>query len=66
MKKKITIAATTLIVFCILRGMQITWNNQVAANFVADGYSKKVFVELILANVAFFIIDAVMRITGKA
>lgn len=66
MKRKVTIAAAILIASCALRGVQITWNNQVVADFVADGYSYRVFISLILANVAFFIIDAAMRLSGKA
>lgn len=66
MKRKVTIASIILITFCALRGVQITWNNQVVADFVANGYSHRVFISLILVNVAFFVIDAVMRICGKA
>lgn len=66
MKRKIVIASIILITFCTLRGVQITWNNQVVADFVANGYSRCIFISLIAANVAFFVIDAVMRICGKA
>lgn len=66
MKKKVTLAAVFLGLFSLLRGVQITVGNEVSSQFVAQGFTMKLFIMLILVNVAYMVFDIVVRICGKA
>lgn len=65
MKKNVILASIVLAIFSLLRGIQITVNNEVASK-IPDGFTMKLFIMLIGTNVAYMIIDTVQRICGKA
>lgn len=65
MKKKVTMLTISMVVLTILVGLQNTANATVISKLIANGFSKRLFIGLIICNVAFAVLDTARDAAGR-
>ena len=65
MKKKVTILTILMVILTILTGLQSTANATVISRLIANGFSKKLFIGLIICNISFAVLDTARDAAGR-
>jgi len=65
MKKKVTMLTISMVVLTILVGLQNTANATVISKLIANGFSKRLFIGLIICNVSFAVLDTARDAAGR-
>ena len=65
MKKKVVMLTFLMVVLTILTGVQSTANASVVSKLIANGFSKRLFIGLIICNVAFAVLDTARDAAGR-